>query len=205
MARIAEARPPASPMSERQIARRERILDAAAELGTRAELDRVQMSEVAKDAGVAIGTVYRYFPSKTLLFAAVFDAQLSSFLERLWPEDSEDLVADIGEVLVSLCNELLRRPRLCAAMVQSTATNYTSDAFGSPQGDSALSNALLDTLSRSAPGEDVESTVRLLVFSWWGVLISRLSGRTPAKTAEADVKQATRLLVGPLVPRHPPR
>ncbi|MDA3624568.1 TetR family transcriptional regulator [Saccharopolyspora oryzae] len=192
-------------MSEGQVARRDRILDAAAELGARADLERVQMNEVAKDAGVAIGTLYRYFPSKTHLFTAVFEAQLDTILERLWPDDSEDLVSDIGEVLVSLSRELLRRPRLCSAMVQSTATNYTSDPFGSPDGDSALSRAVLHTLKQSAPGEEVESTVRLLVFSWWGVLISRLSGKTSVEQAESDMRLAARLLVGPLLPQRPSR
>lgn len=205
MARIAEARPPASPVSEGQVARRDRILDAAAELGATAGFDRVQMHEVAKDAGVAIGTVYRYFPSKTHLLTAVFEAQLGMLVERLWPTDSDDLVADIGEVLVVLCHELLRRPRLCAAMVQSTAANYTSDPGGSPDGDSALSRAILSTLSRSAPSEEAQSTVRLLVFSWWGVLISRLSRKTSAEQAEADVRRAARLLLAPLVAQHPSR
>ncbi|MER7077234.1 TetR/AcrR family transcriptional regulator [Saccharopolyspora kobensis] len=189
-------------MSEDQVARRDRILDAATELGARADLDHVQMNDVAKDAGVAIGTLYRYFPSKTHLFAAVFEAQLGAFLGRLWPAESEDLVNDIGEALVSLSQELLRRPRLCAAMVQSAATNYTSGPFGSAERDSALFHAILDTLTRSAPGEEVESTVRLLVFSWWGVLISRLSGKTTAGQAETDIRLAAHRLVGPLLSGH---
>ncbi|GAA4616972.1 TetR family transcriptional regulator [Saccharopolyspora hordei] len=201
MARIAGPRPPASPVSEGQVARRDRILHAAAELGATADFDRVQMNEVAKDAGVAIGTLYRYFPSKTHLFAAVFEEQLSAFVDRLSPAGGEDLVADIGEVLVSSCHELLRRPRLCAAMVQSTAARYALEPFGAPEGDSALYRAILRTLSRVAPDEDVRSTVRLLVYSWWGVLVSSLSGKTPVEQAEADIRRAARLLIGPLVAR----
>jgi AcrR family transcriptional regulator len=37
--------------------RRERILDAAAELAAAADYDRVQMVDIAKSAGVAIGTL----------------------------------------------------------------------------------------------------------------------------------------------------
>ncbi|MEV0700289.1 TetR/AcrR family transcriptional regulator [Saccharopolyspora sp. NPDC050389] len=195
MARIADARPPASPVSEGQVARRDRILDAAAELGATADFDRVQMHEVAKDAGVAIGTVYRYFPSKTHLFTAVFEAQLGKFVEQLWPTGDEDIVADIGEVLVALSRELLRRPLLCAAMVKSAAASYTSDPSGSTDNDSALSHAILRTLGQSAPSEEDRSTVRLLVFSWWGVLVSRLSGKTSTKQAEADMRLAARLLL----------
>lgn len=195
MARIADVRPPASPVSKGQVARRDRILDAAAELGATADFDRVQMHEVAKDAGVAIGTVYRYFPSKTHLFTAVFEAQLGKFVEQLWPVGGQDVVTDIGEVLVALSRELLRRPLLCSAMVQSTAASYTTDPSGYPDNDSALSHAILRTLGKSSPSEEDRSTIRLLVFSWWGVLISSLSRKTTVEQAEADMRLAARLLL----------
>ena len=47
-----------------QAARRERILDAAMDLAADGGWDSVQMREVAERAEVALGTLYRYFPSK---------------------------------------------------------------------------------------------------------------------------------------------
>ena len=57
-----------------QLARRERILDAAMELATEGGYDAVQMREVGTEAGVALGTIYRYFSSKDDLLAAVLVA-----------------------------------------------------------------------------------------------------------------------------------
>ena len=57
--------PPAS-----QRARRERILDAAVELAAEGGYDAVQMREVAERADVALGTLYRYFPSKVHLLVS---------------------------------------------------------------------------------------------------------------------------------------
>jgi AcrR family transcriptional regulator len=51
---------------------RERIVAAALELVARGGYAGAQMAEVAKRAGVATGTVYRHFPSKSELFAEVF-------------------------------------------------------------------------------------------------------------------------------------
>ncbi|MEO9220210.1 MAG: helix-turn-helix domain-containing protein, partial [Mycobacteriaceae bacterium] len=65
MARIAEGRVAAEPNSPDQRARQLRILRAAEQLGSECALDQVQMHEVAKRASVAVGTLYRYFPSKT--------------------------------------------------------------------------------------------------------------------------------------------
>lgn len=54
-----------------QLARRERIVAAAAALLERQPYEQVQVKDVAAEAGVALGTLYRYFRSKEQLYAAV--------------------------------------------------------------------------------------------------------------------------------------
>jgi AcrR family transcriptional regulator len=51
---------------------RERIVAAAHRLIARGGYGEAQIAAVAHEAGVATGTVYRYFPSKSELFADVF-------------------------------------------------------------------------------------------------------------------------------------
>jgi AcrR family transcriptional regulator len=51
---------------------RERIVGAALELIGEGGYVAAQIASVAERAGVAVGTVYRYFPSKSDLFAEVF-------------------------------------------------------------------------------------------------------------------------------------
>jgi AcrR family transcriptional regulator len=51
---------------------RERIVTAALELIAEGGYVAAQVAAVADRAGVAVGTVYRYFPSKSDLFAEVF-------------------------------------------------------------------------------------------------------------------------------------
>ena len=50
--------------------RRERMLVAALAALDRDEYEQIQMREIAEAAGVALGTVYRYFASKELLYAS---------------------------------------------------------------------------------------------------------------------------------------
>jgi len=57
----------ALPASQR--ARRDRIVETAVELLATDDYEKIHMRLVADRAGVALGTLYRYFPSKDLLFA----------------------------------------------------------------------------------------------------------------------------------------
>ena len=55
----------------RLAARHDAILAASAALAAEAGINAVQIAPVAERAGIAAGTVYRYFPSKTDLVAAL--------------------------------------------------------------------------------------------------------------------------------------
>ena len=65
--------PPApETLRNNQLARRQRIVRAGLRALASSDHDQVKITDVARDAGVALGTVYRYFSSKEHLFAAVF-------------------------------------------------------------------------------------------------------------------------------------
>src|SRR5439155_18432285 len=49
--------------------RRARVVQAAAQFMVATDYDRIQVKDVADAAGVALGTLYRYFNSKDHLFA----------------------------------------------------------------------------------------------------------------------------------------
>src|SRR3954454_18073499 len=64
--------------------RRDRIVRAAISLLEHGgEYDRIQMRDVAGEAGVALGTVYRYFTSKEHLYAAA----LLEWADKFPPRD----------------------------------------------------------------------------------------------------------------------
>src|ERR1051325_1869848 len=58
----------------RLTARREAIIAAAGALAAEAGINAIQIAPVSQRAGVATGTVYRYFPSKIELVAALVAA-----------------------------------------------------------------------------------------------------------------------------------
>ena len=62
------------PRTPKQRERMTRILDAARRAFAETSFDQVLMEEVAREAGVGKGTIYRYFPDKeSLYFAVIFE------------------------------------------------------------------------------------------------------------------------------------
>ena len=55
--------------------RRKRILDATIALASQGGFDAVQMRAVAEQADVALGTLYRYFPSKIHLLVSALQRE----------------------------------------------------------------------------------------------------------------------------------
>ena len=81
------AGPPAPETLRRdQFARRERIVRTALRALASSDYDQIKISDVARDSGVALGTLYRYFTSKEHLFAAVFVEWQGSLKKKLEKE-----------------------------------------------------------------------------------------------------------------------
>jgi AcrR family transcriptional regulator len=71
---MSETRTPAQPVAQRlrsdAAANRDRIL-AAATIAVRRDGEKVPMATIAEEAGVGIGTVYRHYPTRPALLAAL--------------------------------------------------------------------------------------------------------------------------------------
>lgn len=196
MPRIAEARPAAEPSSPGQKARHQRILRAAARQGAEHGLERVQMLDVAREAGVAIGTLYRYFPSKTHLFTAVMADQVSRLEDAtVAAKPGQDQVEAVADLLVGASRQLLARPLLANAMMQSNNAAHASTVADAGRIDNAFRDLILRTLGLDEPTEHDLRLVRLLEQGWYGVLTSCLNMRVEMAEAEADIRLSCRLLL----------
>lgn len=80
----------------------ERVLQAAQELFAERGAD-VRMEEVARRAGVGVGTIYRRFPSKEHLFAAVSTAACEDTRHCLAQaaEDADDAAAALRAIIAA--------------------------------------------------------------------------------------------------------
>jgi AcrR family transcriptional regulator len=71
------------PVQRRSVERFERMLDACAQLLDEVGYDELTTSQVARRAGVPIGTLYQFFDGKAALTSALARRNLDVFLDRL--------------------------------------------------------------------------------------------------------------------------
>ncbi|MCD2196336.1 TetR/AcrR family transcriptional regulator [Actinomycetospora endophytica] len=164
---------------------RSRIVDAARDLVARDGVE-VRMDDLAAQAGVAVGTLYRHFPTKTALVDAVVEesvAQLAHLaglaLERAhaggsaW-EELEGVFAAISEgysaraavertaELLGLGDESSGTPAPAAEALRSLQTLVgISQAAGEMRDDVTLTDLLL-LLARAPEKDDVAQRSRYI-------------------------------------------
>ncbi|MCC5577797.1 TetR/AcrR family transcriptional regulator [Microtetraspora sp. AC03309] len=115
-----------------QLQRRKRIVQAAAALASRGGVEAMQMRTVAERAGVALGTLYRYFPSKMDLVVAVVSEEidlLESSIQRR-PPSSPTASGRAVDVLMRAARGLMREPELADALLRSLIMTEVETPFG---------------------------------------------------------------------------
>ncbi|MFE3461987.1 TetR family transcriptional regulator [Nocardiopsis aegyptia] len=112
---------PSGAMSRTQTQRRKRIVQTAAALAVRGGVEAMQMRSVAERAGVALGTLYRYFPSKMDLVVAVVTEELDllegGIVRR--PPTADTPAGRAVDVFLRATRGLMREPELADALVRS--------------------------------------------------------------------------------------
>ena len=185
-----------SPLTAKAMVRRQRIVEAAIDLGTEGGYEAVHMRIVAERAGVALATVYRYFESKDhLLSAAVSEwtSQLQARLDRT-PARGETPVEQLVDVLRRASRGLERRPQFAAALIRALHSPDPSVAAAAADVRHQIS-AMATPILHSLPPEDVEGIVSVLGHVWNSAIMTWANGREPISSIGDELENAARLLL----------
>ena len=112
--------------------KQERILTAAREVLTEKSFDEASVSEIVKKAGVAQGTFYRYFPSKTHLVSVLAErvnAELVAEIEAALGEEDRPLAETLGP-LARAASRVMERNKDILAVVDTEALLFTAPPEG---------------------------------------------------------------------------
>ena len=178
--------------------RRAQVIDAASALAADGGYEAVQMRDVADRAGVALGTLYRYFPSKDQLLVATLVESASTLRDRLSAKPPRgDTVADrIVDILRRANRYLERQPRLTAAMVAALSSPDPETVETKHEAFAVLQDIITTALpdGDASLEDDRHAVVRALGNVWFAALIQWTVGMCDAARMADDLETAARLL-----------
>jgi TetR/AcrR family transcriptional regulator, cholesterol catabolism regulator len=190
--------------SAAQRARRKRILDAAIALASKGGFEQMQMRAVAERADVALGTLYRYFPSKIHLLVSALAQQFEQAREALARKPIPgDTPADrVMFVLGRTTRSLQRDPNLTEALTRAFMFADASVANEIHQVGVHVTRMLMSAMrDPRAPREDVAPTEEEIAITkvigdvWLASLVQWVTGRASAHDVAKSMDVAVRLLL----------
>ena len=188
-------------LSRSQSERRQRILDAATALASRGGYEAVQMRDVAERADVALGTLYRYFPSKVHLLVTLMHEQTAELTIRLdrRPPRGDTPHERVLEVLSRATRALQRDPQLADAMIRALMFADASAAAEVNAVNANMTEAIIASIrdgdGNGSSDEEHRAVARVLEQVWWANILAWLSGRSSARQMTDDLAVAARLLL----------
>ena len=197
--------------TDAQRERRTRILDAAIALASRGGFEAVQMRAVAEDADVALGTLYRYFPSKIhlLVSALAREFERAAAALREHPVTGASAADRVVLVLGGATRRMQADPHLTEALtrafmfadasVQAESHEVgrltTAMLTGAMHGDGQDSGEAGEGDERRDLSDEDTAIAKVLADVWFSGLVGWVTGRTSADEVVAQIEVAVRLLL----------
>ncbi|MEV0704085.1 cholesterol catabolism transcriptional regulator KstR [Saccharopolyspora sp. NPDC050389] len=183
--------------STAQHERRKRIIDATIALATKGGYDAVQMRTVAEKADVALGTLYRYFPSKIHLLVT----GLAREFERA--QDKMDRTKIPGEtpyervmfVLNRTTRTLQRSPQLTEAMTRAFMFADTSAAAEVDTVAALVERFFTNAMTVDEPTDEEKAIARVIGDVWLSNLVAWVTRRASASDVSNRLELTVRLLL----------
>jgi AcrR family transcriptional regulator len=177
--------------------RRRRILEATLQLASKGGYEAVQMRTVAERAEVALGTLYRYFPSKIHLLVSALALELEQIQEKLGrkPIPGDTAHERMQFVLARVTRAMQREPLLAEAM---TRAFMFADPSASAEVN-AVARLMEEMFTRAMhdgePTADDRAKARVIGDVWLSNLVGWVTRRASANDVANHLELASRLLL----------
>lgn len=184
--------------SEAQRERRKRILDATMAIASKGGYEAVQMRAVADRANVAVGTLYRYFPSKVHLLVSALGREFS----RIDAKTDQSAMAGgtpfqrLNFMVRKLNRAMQRNPLLTEAMTRAYVFADASAASEVDQVEKQIDAMFARAMSDGEPTEDQYHIARVISDVWLSNLLAWLTRRASATDVSKRLDLTVRLLIG---------
>jgi AcrR family transcriptional regulator len=169
--------------------RRHIILDAALALFAEKDFKSVTVREIARQAGVSIGTIYNYYPNLTGLFLDVFLTSAEEITDRLNLTDPQNPpgLATVCEIYITYLNDNMTFYQMMSHFM--LGGDLSADATAKlDETMKALMDCIEGALSAAGIRHNLRLTAHALFSALNGIMISY--ARYPGKSDD-DIRRHT--------------
>lgn len=188
--------------SAAQRERRKRILDATYELAKSGGFDAVQMRAVAEQADVALGTLYRYFPSKIHLLVSALGRQFDEAALRLHDREipGDTQAERVLYVLKRMARGMQGDPKLTEALTRAFMFADSSVANEIHVVGMAMTSIVTHAMHGGVPADDAVTAedvaiARVIGDVWLSALVAWVTGRSTAAETASHMETAVHLIL----------
>jgi len=185
--------------SEAQRERRKRILDATLAIASKGGYEAVQMRAVAERADVAVGTLYRYFPSKVHLLVSALGREferIDAKTDRSTLSAGATAYQRLNIMVGKLNRAMQRNPLLTEAMTRAFVFADASAAGEVDHVGKLMDSMFARAMSDGEPTEEQYHIARVISDVWLSNQLAWLTRRASATDVSKRLDLAVRLLIG---------
>ncbi len=186
--------------------RRDRILDVAVDLAMEGGFDNVRQRDVAANAGVALGTLYKSFRSKEDILVAAVERQIEALASRLKskPVKGKNPAARVTAFFEIVTRALIRKPHYARSVIRAMASGEPEIGASLASYQSHMERMIVASLRgtdgpHDCDGADATEAERMVASYLQDIWFSRLVGWSAGFTKQSEVlaymKTATTRLV----------
>lgn len=180
-------------------ARYEPVLDAALRAAATGGFDAVQMRSVARAAGIAVGTLYQRFPSKTLLLLAVLKREFERVAaDRDWSACATTAGQRLALLTSRLHAEWQRDPKLTEATTRAMVVADSAAAAAVAETVAVVQQLFAAALGGATATEHHYEIARLITDVWLANLSAFSGDRISASDAYDRINRGVALLLNGL-------
>ena len=189
-----------------QAERRERIIETTIALAAKGGYDAVQMRTVAEKADVALGTLYRYFPSKIHLLVTGLAQQFEEAQERQSRRriPGNTPYERVLFVLSQATKALQKNPQLTEAMTRAFMFADTSAANEVDRVGALSEQFFTRAMTDGEPTSEERAIARVITDVWMSNLVAWVTRRASATDVSNRLELTVRLLLGERTAEPPP-
>ncbi len=182
--------------SNAQRERRKRILDATLALASKGGYEAVQMRAVAERADVAVGTLYRYFPSKVHLLVSALAREFERIESRRKIPPGDTPQERMHLILSQITRAMQRDPLLTEAMTRAFMFADASAAAEVDRVGKVMDKLFARAMSDGEPTDEQLAISRVISDVWLSNLVAWLTRRSSATDVTARLELTVDLLLG---------